>query len=1769
MQLPGYSSLNILHSGKNSIVYRGQNEGKSHIIKLLNKEYPTSSELERFQNEFKILSKVDDSRIVKPIKIESFKNSLMIIFEDIEGTSLNNLQIQENIKTRAEVLRLSIEIGRAIGNIHDLDIVHNDIKSQNIVFNQITKQINLIDFGSATLLTQQNAYNQFNESIVGTLAHISPEQTGRMNRSIDYRTDYYSYGILLYKLFSGEYPFLYPDPLAMVHAHLAKVPPSPKDKYGVPSSISKIILKLLQKNPEDRYQSAVGFLTDLERCFNELETRGSEALDRLDFPLGEKDFSRKFQIPQKIYGRDQEIDSVLQGFKKSVHGHLCVALISGASGLGKSVLIQEINKSITEFKGYFISGKYDPNKRSIPYRAITQALKTLIAQIQTESNESIEKWKSEIEEAVGNNGKILTDVIPELESLIGKQPAIPDLAPAEAQNRFNFTFIRFLRVFARAEHPVSLFLDDLQWVDIPSIQLLQTIISSPDLHYLYIVLSFRDNEVSNLHPFNGFIQDLEHRNLEQRSIRLTPLTESDVTQLVADTLNLSKNNATELAKILHNRTGGNPFHVNEVFKSLYEKGFIFIENNAWKFDILKISEVAISENVIDLLVEKIQLLPPQRIELLKMAASVGNWFRQDIFVKIYDRPGIDSRDELIQLANDNFFILGSTNVNFVHDKVQEAVYTLISPEERAKNHYKIAQTYLSLLDQFKLEDHIFTIVNQLNQARSLLGSDAEMERLIELNLMAGDRSLASTAHEAAYNFYKVACDNLDPDRWDLDDSRYLKAYSSLARSAYLSRRFEEAEVLFGLILKKAKHPLEKVQVYEMLSSMYVSQNKMIEVLDVLKQALKLLGLKLPMKPTQISPLPDILKFQWSQRGKSISDLKNLPRMKDEISLIKMKLLNAAIAPAFLAQPDLFPVLVLKMVILTLDHGISPLAPFAFTGFGMIQGFGLGNYQRGYELGRLAFELNESEDAKPYECRTLFLFACMINHWKHHAVEGVSIFERSFRSGMETGDLQYSSYSLNNIHFQGILRRQSLDSLEKSFNEYESSISALNQHNAFQLFSLNRQYVANLRGESKNFLLLDGDYFQEEKVIEEWLGSSNSNALFDYYLCKARLSYFGEDYRQGYEYHLKASEREAAMFSMMFIPENLFFGGLLIGEILEPGTDLQDRKKLLKELDRYVKRFQVWAINAPSNYGHKYKILRGIQSELKDDPDSAKKYYREAIRLAQENKYLLEEGLANELLARIFLKENDSLYVNVHIHEAYYAFSRMGMESKCTKLETKHPFLKRKHLTQWSNSFFDTLNATNQTATESSSVFLDFHSILKASQAISGEIQLGKLLEKLLQILFENAGAERGLFLFKENDSWFVQAEGSTQSNQIRVLERREVFTGGKKKQTEDSPLSINILNYVIHTKDLVILNNAENDPIFLNDDYIKANHCKSILCYPILNHGDLTGIIYLENNLVLEAFTKERIQMIKILSSQISISLENSLLYRNLEKKVLERTKSLNDALIEVRGLKENQDLDYFLTSLLLEPLGQNRASSPAFDIRFFTEQKKKFQFKNHISEIGGDISISGNILLDGKKYLAVLNGDAMGKSLQGAGGALVLGSVFTSILARPVSAGDWKDPGKWILETFRELQYVFQTFDGSMLVTAFIGLLDESGNLYYMISDHPSPILLRDGQASFLTVKKRYPKFGIAKWESEFQAERFQMRPGDVILVGSDGKDDLIKDKDQNEFISTETDNLILKIVEKTDSVLPNIVEALREIGDLFDDISLVRIEFLGPAKV
>ncbi|MFB2936239.1 AAA family ATPase [Aerosakkonemataceae cyanobacterium BLCC-F154] len=1485
--LPGYEIIESIHEGWNTVIYRAKYLATANpvIIKTLKAEYPTLEDISRLRHEYKILQPLNLEEVIKPIALENYQNGLALILEDFGQPSLKGF-ITHNSVNITEFLQIAIQVVAALEKLHQNKIVHKDIKPHNILVSSQLKEIKIIDFSIATRLTRENAAYSSLNLLEGTLAYISPEQTGRMNRYIDYRTDFYSLGVTLYEILTGQLPFVTEDPMELVHCHIAKQPIAPHQlKPEIPLTVSSIIMKLLAKNAEDRYQSAVGIKVDLEDCLTQLKTTGKIA----DFPPGQRDNSGQFLIPQKLYGRETEVEKLMVAFERVSSGTSEMMLVSGYSGIGKSALVNEVHKPIVGKKGYFIAGKFDQFKRNIPYAALIQAFSQLIRQLLTESPTQIATWKEKLLNALGENGQIIIDVIPQVELIIGSQPEAPQLDPTESQNRFNRVFQQFIHVFAQKSHPLVLFLDDLQWADSASLKLIQLLTTVTDSQYLLMIGAYRDNETSPTHPLILTLDEITKTGATVNNIILQPLALNTVNQLVAETLGEGERSKI-LAQLLFNKTQGNPFFLTQLLQTLYAEKllqFDFTEGR-WLWDLEQIQAIGITDyNVVELIARNIQKLSNDTQQVIKLAACIGNQFNLEVLAIVSEKSLLTTADDLwdtlqagliLPLSNAYKIPLffdddeqGNLHLDeykvsykFLHDRVQQAAYSLIPEAQKKATHLKIGQLLLQKTAKYALEEHIFDIVNQLNIGKELITEPSENYELAKLNLIAGKKAKIATAYEAAVKYFAVFLELLAENDWQTDYDLMLELYVEAAEAEYLNINFHQAATLTKIAQEKAKTLLDEVKVYELQMQIYIAQLEMLKAIDIGLQVLDKLGVALFIIKGEES---------FNLALPQLEELDNMPEMTDVYKLSAMRILKILCAPAFQAKPEIFPQLILTMINLCIEYGNSALSAFAYGFYGLLMS-GTGKLDAGYQAGLIAIKILEKFDAKELKAKVYNLFNSNIRTWKEHAINSVAPLQEGVQSGLETGDIEWGGYCAANFCAYSFFTEDNLENAIQKQATYLDLAIKIKQEIPIHFSSVWRQLGLNFQSLTDNNCLLIGESFDESEMLPRLIEAKTGTVLFVFYVAKTILCYQFKKPEQALEYAALATEQAGSAFGFMQVAILNFYHSLaLLSNYQQVGAE--EQRKYLALVGTNQEQMKFWAVHAPMNYQHKYLLVEAEKARVLGEVLAAMELYDAAIQEAKEQGYKQEEAIANELAAEFYLALGRDKIAKTYMTEAYYVYIAWGAISKVKDLERKYARLISRTIKQEVTDIAAT--RTSNSTTGSVTAVMDLGMVIEASQAISGEIVFSGLLDKLIKIVIENAGAQRGILLLKQGEQWVVEAKGIVTDEDITVSQH------GYDYSEENLPTTV--INYVEITQKTLVLEDATVATIFANDTYILENKPKSVLCTPVIYKGNLMGMILLENYLSSGVFNAQRVEIIKALSAQIAVSIENARIYQKEQEK--------------------------------------------------------------------------------------------------------------------------------------------------------------------------------------------------------------------------------------------------------------------------------------------
>jgi PAS domain S-box-containing protein len=1491
IDLAGIAIQDKIYESANSLVYRGiTDDGSAIVIKMLKQDYPSPQELTRYRQEYQIARSLNLEGVVKVYSQQDYQRTLVILLEDFGGESLDRW-MQKRPEAFCPMplpafLRLAIKLAEILGRIHADRVIHKDINPGNIVLNLETGVVKIIDFGISTQFNRTNPTFKSLHLLEGTPAYVSPEQTGRMNRMLDYRTDFYSLGVTFYELLTGQLPFPATDLLELVHCHLAKLPIPPHELNAtIPQPISDLILKLMAKNAEDRYQSAWGIKADLECCDRQLAETG-----RIDaISLGLQDVSERFHISQKLYGRAAEIAALLAAFDRvagsgavgedAAPPHREMMLISGDAGIGKTALVRELYKPIAANQGYFISGKFNQFGRNVPYSAIVDALRKLVRQLLGEPNERVQQWRSRLLAALGSNGQIIIDVIPEVELIIGKQQPLPEVGATEAQNRFNLTFQRFVRAFCAKEHPLVIFLDDLQWIDAATLKLIELISLDEQTKYLFFIGAYRDNEVTPTHPLMLTLEKLQNQGAVIQEIVLTPLTLAPLSQLLAETLHHHPDAVRLLAQAVARKTEGNPFFVGEFLKLLYDENLLTFDARQlnWQWNLAEIEDRDITENVVELLLCQLQKLPEATQQILCIAACVGAEFdletlaivckksRQSIFQGLL--AAIQSG--LIQPLSDLDEDLLIQEYKFSHDRVQQAADASIDESQKQAVHLQIGRNLLEKTSPEQRSDRLFEIADRLDRGIELVNAQPERTEIARLNLMAARKAKGAIAYSMAGKYLATGRKWLAASSWQTNYDLTLKLYLETIEIEYLSGNYERVEYWAEIVIQKAKTILDTVKVYDVKIQTDIAQNQRLKAIKTGLQVLQQLGIGFPETPSQSDIQLELDAITSFLGNKQIEDLIHSPEMTVPDKLAAMQILSRISPSVRFVAPDLLSLLLFKQVSLSVEYGNGFVSPFVYAlcGFTLCK---MGNIESGYKFGRLALSLLSQPNTHSLKSRTLNVVNFSIIHWKEHIREILKPLLEGYQSGLETGDLEFAAYCARAYCTYSLITGKELLKVESEMTAYGKAIRQIKQEAVLTSLQIFQQSTLNLMGCSIEPTRLIGELYNVENGLLQHEAIDDGVAIFYVYFNKLFLCYLFSEYTQAVENSTIASSYLAQITGTAFEPLYYFYSSLARLTTYPTSND-QSPAETLEKIAASQEKMEHWSRHAPMNYLHKYYLVEAERSRVLGHFFEAEEFYERAILGARNNYYIQEEALSYELAAKHYLARGREKIAQTYMKEAHYCYERWGATAKVKDLETRYPqfFIQKVASTS--------THTTAGNSADQSAIAFDLAAVMKASQAISREIETEPLLRSLMQILIENAGAQTGYLILENCDGeWLIEA--SCKLNESENVDATQVL----QSIPMANHLPESIVQYVIRTQEPVILNDATREESFIYEPYIQQHQPKSVCCLPLLNQAKLVGVMYLENQLAVGAFTPERSQVLNLLSTQAAIAIENAKLYSKL-----------------------------------------------------------------------------------------------------------------------------------------------------------------------------------------------------------------------------------------------------------------------------------------------
>ncbi|MFC5300967.1 diguanylate cyclase [Azospira restricta] len=1508
-----------LHDDRQTRVYRARRsvDDCPVVLKILSDEQPLSEAIPRYRREYEItrsLGGIDG--VIKVYDLVEVHGSLMIVEEDIGAESLDRVLARAR-PDLAQALALAVRIAHILGEVHQHSVIHKDLNPANIVWNPVSGELRLIDFGIASQLSQEQQEFQSPTQLEGTLAYTSPEQTGRVNRKLDYRSDLYSLGVTLYELFCGTLPFPAREGIELVHAHIALTPPAPHEvDPRVPPVVSRIVMRLLEKMADDRYQSAWGVKHDLERCLAELREKGGIA----SFPLGEGDIPVRFHIPQKLYGRDREVAAILAAFDRAAAGAAGLLLVEGAPGVGKSALVHEVHQPLTERRGNFVAGKFDQYQRDVPFYAWTLAFQDFCHLLLQEDEAALARWRQRILTGVGSLGRVLTDVVPSIELIIGRQPEVPPLAGEQALNRLNYVFGNFIKAISVAEHPLVVFVDDWQWADSGSLSLLRFILGSGRGDHLLVICAYRDNEVDATHPLSTALAEIGRSDTAVETIRLQNLGADDVRRLVGDALGDAPG-LQDLARLAYEKTQGNAFFLVQLLNDLHERAAISFDRNrrCWSWNRAQIEAAGIADNVVGLMAERIRNLPEATRRALIYAACIGDRFRLTTLARILDCPPHFVADDLEPALQEGILDpLGSgyrfarqkgnsglAHYKFVHDRVRQAAYGLAGADANERAHYEIARLWLDESSIDEQERNIFDIANQYNAGRRLIDSPAQRAELLAINLRAGKRAKQAADHASALNYLRSALELRGDDCWRARREQTAELHLLAAEMALLCKDYAAMESWLDDYLAHVGEPLAQVGALKIRLQAYVAQNRLAEAVDVGLHALGLLGTALPRRPGKLRVAARLVETRLAIKRRSFTDLYVLPAMTDPQRLATMELLGLLLPPAYWTSQGLLALVVFQMVRETLAHGYSPNAGYGLSWWGITESALLGNIDAGAVFGEFAIELARKHQLKLQQ--PLFFAGWIVHKYKHPLRESLPLLEQAYAVSLEKGDFEYASYARNNQMQMLFHCGNKLDELLPEMAQAHRDLLRFQVGSSLYWHDIWWQTAQNFVAAPDPVDVLAGPAYDEAVSLPQHLKVDDHSTLFLLYCAKTMLAVFFNEPRRALAHVSEARRRLGGGAGMHAETLFHFYESLALLADAD-GRSYQHQLRVLQQVERNQKKLARWADHAPSNHRQHWCLVEAERLRVVGNPEGATGHYEQAIDAARDGGFVHEEALACELAARFQRRQRRERLASYYLRQALQLYERWGCAGKVAQLRAQHP-MALLNVAQAGSQRRATQTRLRRSSSAHGGETFDLEAVTQASQAISSEIVIDNLVKTLLKIVIEHSGAQKAVLVLRHDAELRIEATGIAGAT-IEVRVEAQALDA-----PDHPPLPRTLVQYVGRALKSVVIDDARGQTPFSRDPYFLREHPVSVLCEPILQQGKLVGMLYLENNLTAGTFTEARLELLRLLSAQAAISIENARLYGGLERKVEERTQKLQDSL----ATQEQLNAELHASSVKLE----------------------------------------------------------------------------------------------------------------------------------------------------------------------------------------------------------------------------------------------------------
>lgn len=1480
--IAGYDLLDHLHAGPRSRVWRARRPSQvgTVILKVSTPDELYAEAFARHRREYQLLHHVISGGVVEALELTRDGNLAVLVLKDSGGDSLHT-HLQRDSPSLVEVLGLALNVVGALCDVHAAGIVHCDVNPHNVVYNASTEVLKLVDFDNALRLRPE--LGRVGAGVgtgVGTLSYIAPEQTGRMNRQVDFRSDLYSVGVTLYEAFADRRPFDFEDPAELVHAHIALEPvPLVQVNPEVPATLSRIVMKLLAKAPEERYQTAAGLEHDLKKCLRQLNGAGRVQ----PFELATQDATTSFTLPDRFIGRETEVQELADAFERVANGGVEVVLVQGPAGVGKSTLVAELQAPTARSRGYFVSGKFDQLRRNVPYSALISAFEGLVEQLLTESEASIQAWRSRILDAVEPNAGLVVDLVPGLKLVVGPQSLPPEVDPGAGKRRLMLTLQRFVQVFSRRAHPLVLFLDDVQWADSASLNLLTQIAASGSTEALLLVEALRDTKQGRSDFADLAFAEQGERCPKTMSMRVEPFGPENTVRFVAEALRRSEEDVRVLGSLILAKTQGNPFFLRQFLHSLDLKGEIRFdaELGVFELDPSAVRDAPSTDNVAALLADTLRRLPSVTRRTLMVAAALGSPFDLGELV-VASRGDIEHVVGSLQPALDAGVVIelpvrdGKARYAFQHDQVQQAAYQELPIERRAQLHLEIGREILGGSSDQSIEaERLYDVVRHFNIASSVNVDPTERAAVARLNTRAGDRARDAAAYDVGVTCFRAVT---ELRTWTEDYEQSLEAHRKLAECLSLAGDTEQALATIESCMQHVRRDAHRAQLEAIRVSAHISRGQMVEAVECTRRVARQLGVELPVGPLQLQQAKEqeIRTVLARIEGGPIERLLDLPEMVEPDKLAVATLLMSSIPAVYQTDIQLFFLVCAKLVTLTMEHGSSPASAIAFSALTAAL-HDLGDDDSAYDFGRLGLELVRKRGDHALEPNTLFLFGALAAPWRRPLDECVEQLRRAYTLGLERGDYLHMSYGGAYASVYALQAGLRLAEVEEFARGYREACRELGEHVASRLLGWIVAFSDGLRGPDGAPWMLVAPGQTEADVLDAVYAEKNLSQVFAFLQLQLERSYLMGDYGEAVRIAESAEPLRPALTAFLTTASHTFYGALSRAAVTRAGSS--HAGEVAARLEQDAESLARWTTGCPQTFVCQRALLLAERARILEDVGEAMDRYDEAIRSAGDAGMLRVEAIANELAGRFWHGHAKAELARAYLRTACGLYRHWGALRLAEQIEGQFGVLVSDRVGGPTSRHA----STTGTATHS----LDFEAVVKAARVISGEVMLDRLLAVMTEIVVETTGAQRGAIVLDQEGTWMVRAISQPDGLHVSVLSNEALDS------THTIPSGA--VRLVLRTGESLVVDDARLHGALAHDAYVEANNTKSVLCAPIRHKSRVLGAMYVENNLVAGAFTADRLQAIDILASQVAVSIENARLFEMEKRQGLALTRMNED----------------------------------------------------------------------------------------------------------------------------------------------------------------------------------------------------------------------------------------------------------------------------------